>query len=211
MLRSDNPNARGPALLVLAPGRLAPVTLPPVRLAIRSLAFCLLAALSASGLFACRSARPTVSSAPPHPATESRPAETAPDWTRTLAVRPGSSLPAELPSLAQIATLFSITDARMVGGQYFVAGTGYVEIDGGGTFFSGPNRKQDPYLEVTIIAVVGQAFEQCRDLLVQASFEQNSVRITGTGMFMSRTGIGAKKLGIVRMDSLSDCKLVPRR
>ena len=30
-----------------------------------------------------------------------------------------------------------------------------------------------PYLEVTIIAVVGQAFEQCRDLLVQPSFEQN--------------------------------------
>ena len=56
----------------------------------------------------------------------------------------------------------------------------------GGTFFSGPNRKQDPYLEVTIIAVVGQEFEQCRDLLVQPSFEQNSVRIAGTGKFTSR-------------------------
>jgi hypothetical protein len=189
------------------------VTPPPVRLAIRSLAFCIFTVLSASGLFACRSAAPApVTTAPPRPATESRPAETAPaDWTRTLAVSPGSSLPAEPPPLAQIATLFSITDARMVGGQYFVAGTGYVEIDGGGTFFSGPNRKQDPYLEVTIIAVVGQAFEQCRDLLVQPSFEQNSVRITGTGKFMSRPGIGARKLGVVRLDSLSDCKLVPRR
>ena len=204
MLKSDNPTLAALLSWCCAPGRLAPVTPPPVRLAIRSLAFCLLAVPGASGLFACRSAaRPPVTTAPPRPATESRPAETAPpDWTRTLAVRPGSSLPAEPPPLAQIATLFSITDARMVGGQYFVAGTGYVEIDGGGTFFSGPNRKQDP---------VRETFEQCRDLLVQPSFEQNSVRITGTGKFMSRPGIGPKKLGIVRMDSLADCKLVPRR
>jgi hypothetical protein len=188
------------------------VTPPPLRLAIRSLAFCLFTVLGASGLFACRSATPAVTTAPHRPAIESRPAETAPtDWTRTLAVRPGSSLPAESPPLAQIATLFTLTDARMAGGQYFVAGTGYVEIDGGGTFFSGPNRKQDPYLEVTIIAVVGRAFEQCRELLVQPSFEQNAVRITGTGMFMSRPGIGARKLGVVRMDSLSDCTLVTRR
>ena len=104
-------------------------------------------------------------------------------------------MPAEPPPLAQIATLFSITDARMAGGQYFVAGTGYVEIDGGGTFFSGPNRKQDPYLEVTIIAVVGQAFEQCRDLLVQPSFEQNSVRITGTGKFTVDAGDRREETG----------------
>ena len=83
----------------------------------------------------------------------------------------------------------------MAGGQYFVAGTGYVEIDGGGTFFSGPNRKQDPYLEVTIIAVAGQTFEQCRDLLVQPSFEQNAVRITGAGKFLSMPGIGAEETG----------------
>ena len=213
MLKSDIPTLAALLSWCLHQGRLAPVTPPPVRLAIRSLAFCLLGVLGASGLFACRSAaRRPVTTAPPRPATESRPAETAPpDWTRSLAVRPGSSLPAEPPPLAQIATLFSITDARMVGGQYFVAGTGYVEIDGGGTFFSGPNRQQDPYLEVTIIAVVGQAFEQCRDLLVQPSFEGNSVRITGTGKFLSRPGIGPKKLGIVRIDSLSGCKLVPRR
>ena len=189
------------------------MTPPPVRLAIRSLPLRLLAVLGVSGLFACRSAAPPpVTTAPPRPTTASRPADTAlPDWTRTLTVRPGSSLPAEPTPLAQIATLFTLTDARMAGGQYFVAGTGYVETDGGGTFFAGPNRKQDPYLEVTIIAVVGQAFEQCRDLLVQPSFEQNAVRITGTGMFISRPGIGAKKLGILRMDSLSGCKLVPRR
>ena len=177
MLKSDIPTLADLLSWCLAPGRLAPVTPPPVPLAIRSLAFCLLAVPGASGLFACRSAAPPpVTTTALRPATESRPAETAPpDWTRTLAVRPGSSLPAEPPPLAQIATLFTLTDTRMAGGQYFVAGTGYVEIDGGGTFFSGPNRKQDPYLEVTIIAVAGQTFEQCRDLLVQPSFEQNAV------------------------------------
>ena len=87
---------------------------------------------------------------------------------------------------------------------------GYVEIDGGGTFFSDPNRKQDPYLEVTIIAVVGQAFEQCRELLAKPSFEQNGTDYRHRKVHL-KAGNQREENGIVRMDSLSDCRLEPRR
>lgn len=132
------------------------------------------------------------------------------DWTSTLAVPPGSSLPKEFPLLAQVVTLFTLTDARIASGQYFVAGTGYVEIDGGGTFFSGANRKQDPYLEVTIMPVGVDALTECRRILVQKSFSEHAVRITGAGLFTSREGVGKRQLGIVRLDTLSGCQLVPR-
>ena len=82
-----------------------------------------------------------------------------------LAVPPGSSLPKEDSPLAQIVTLFTLTDARMEGEQYFVSGKGYAEIDGGGRFFAGMNRKLDPYLEVTIVPVNTRALARCRKLL----------------------------------------------
>jgi hypothetical protein len=130
------------------------------------------------------------------------------DLTKTLP--PGGSLPRKTSPLAQVITLFELTDARMTSGHYFVAGTGYVEIDGGGRFFAGPNRKVHPYLEVTIARANWIALDQCRRLLVKPSFADQAVRISGTGFFTSKAGIGGRQLGVLRLDALSGCKLVPR-
>ena len=99
----------------------------------------------------------------------------------------------------------------MAGTQYFVAGTGYAEIDGGGRYFSGMNRKLDPYLEVTIIPIRGSALPQCQSLLTQESVTDHAVRIKGTGLFTSRPGIGERRLGVFRLDTLTGCELVARR
>jgi hypothetical protein len=132
------------------------------------------------------------------------------DWTKTLAVPPGSSLPRRGTPLAQVITLFEMSDARMVGERYFVTGTGYVEIDGGGRHFAGPNRKMDPYLEVTIARNNWIALDECRRLLVKHSFSDKAVRISGTGFFASKAGVAGRQLGILRLDRLSGCKLVAR-
>ena len=91
-----------------------------------------------------------------------------------------------------------------------MAGTGYVEIDGGGTYFSGSNRKVDPYIELTIMDAKSPAFEECRKLLVQESMAERAVRVSGPGLFTSRQGTPDRKLGIVRLDALTKCELVGR-
>ena len=114
-----------------------------------------------------------------------------PAWMKTLAVQPGSSLPAE-------------------GGQYFVAGSGYAEINGGGTYFCGMNRAQDPFLELTILPSGSPALEECRRLLVPASFEKHAVAVSGVGYFAPMPGVQNRQLGAFRLDTLAGCKPVRR-
>jgi hypothetical protein len=73
------------------------------------------------------------------------------------------------------------------------------------------NRKLDPYLEVTIIPIRGSALTQCQSLLTQESVTEHAVRISGTGLFTSRPGIGERRLGVFRLDTLMGCELVARR
>lgn len=75
-------------------------------------------------------------------------AEMGEGWTRMLAVPPGSSLPQEPFAKDQTITLFTLTQTRVKKRQFFLAGSGYAEINGGGRHFAGMNRGLDPHLEV---------------------------------------------------------------
>ena len=66
------------------------------------------------------------------------------EWASKLAVRPGSSLPREGAPLQQVITLFEVSQQRVVGSQFFVAGVGYVAFNGGGSTLAGLNRALDP-------------------------------------------------------------------
>jgi len=129
---------------------------------------------------------------------------------KALAVKPGSSLPEETPLRQQKITFFQVSEQRVAEGQYFIGGTGYAEINGGGTFFSGMNRALDPFLEVTILPNGSPAIEECRSLLAPASFEKNAVRVSGVGYFASLPGVYSRQLGVFRLDTLAGCTLVPR-
>jgi hypothetical protein len=133
-----------------------------------------------------------------------------PEWMRALAVRPGSSLPEETPLRQQVVTFFSVSEQRMEGGQYFVAGKGYAEINGGGTFFSWMNRAQDPFLELTILPSGSSALEECQRLLASTTFEKNAVAISGVGYFQSVPGVQGLQLGVFRLDTLAGCTPVRR-
>lgn len=141
---------------------------------------------------------------------EQPPATDTPEWMRALAVRPGSSLPEETPLRQQVITFFSVSEQRAEGGQYFVAGKGYAEINGGGTYFSGMNRSQDPFLELTILPSGSPALEDCQHLLASTPFEKNAVAISGVGYFASMSGVQGRQLGIFHLDTLAGCKLVQR-
>ena len=54
-------------------------------------------------------------------------------------------------------------------------------------------------------------FQQCRELLKEESLEKNAIAIGGEGYFMSMPGVKGRGLGIVRLDSVTRCELVPRR
>ena len=132
------------------------------------------------------------------------------EWLKALAVWPDSALPEETPLRQHVITFFNVTEHRAEGGQYFVAGRGYAEINGGGTFFSGMNRAQDPYLELTILPSGSSALEECRRLLVSATFETHAVAVTGVGYFAEMPGAQSRQLGVFRLDTLAGCKLVGR-
>ena len=137
-------------------------------------------------------------------------ADADPDWVKALAVKPGSSLPAETSLRQQRIPFFQGSHQRIPDGRHFFAGTGYAEINAGRTFFSGMNRALDPFLEVTILPNGSPAIEECRNLLAPASFEKNAVRVSGVGYFASLRGVHGRQLGVFRLDTLAGCTLVPR-
>jgi hypothetical protein len=133
------------------------------------------------------------------------------DWAGELAVRPGSSLPRQGAMQPQVITLFSVSQQRDVGKQFFIAGVGYVRFDGGGTTLAGANRALDPFIELTIADRRDRILPACRALLVPASFVNNAVQISGTGYFAALPGVQSRNLAILRLENISDCKLVDRR
>ena len=133
------------------------------------------------------------------------------DWASELAVRPGSTLPQQGESQQQVVTLFEVSQQRAVGRQFFIAGVGYVTFNGGGTTLAGYNRALDPFIELTIADRDDPALAACRDLLVPASFTANAVQVTGTGHFAALPGINMRQLAVLRLERLSQCKLVARR
>ena len=149
-----------------------------------------------------------------HSSTGTEPAASAsPAWTRTLPVPPGDSLKGIVDDGKdkQVVTLFRMDDARDVSGSVFISGSGYVEIKGGGTYYSGPNRAQNPFIELTITDPTAPEFQRCRGLLTQNSLVQNAIRIGGEGYFLSKQGVKGRGLAVVRLDSIEQCELVPRR
>lgn len=135
------------------------------------------------------------------------------NWLDSLPVLPGVSLRSKKLDgrEKQVVRFFRIDPIRSVRGSAFISGTGYVEINGGGTVFAGANRALDPYLEVTITSPKSQTFTDCRKLLMSTSFDQDAVAITGVGYFASWPGIGERRLGVLRLDSISSCEIAPRR
>ena len=133
------------------------------------------------------------------------------DWASELAVRPGSTLPKQGAAQSQVITLFAVSQQRDVGEQFFIAGVGYVRFDGGGTTLAGANRALDPFIELTIADRQDPMLHACRALLVPASFAANAVEISGNGYFAALPGVQSRNLAILRLDSISDCKLVARR
>ena len=132
-------------------------------------------------------------------------------WASELAVRPGSTLPRPDAPQTQAITLFQVSQQRDVDKQFFIAGVGYVAINGGGSTLSGYNRALDPFIELTIADRNDPALKACRELLVPASFVSDAVRITGTGNVASLPGVQSRQLVVIRLLTISECKLVPRR
>jgi hypothetical protein len=134
-------------------------------------------------------------------------------WMKSLPVPPGESLKAKMADRRekQVITFFDVTEIRDVKSSVFIAGTGYVEINGGGTIFAGPNRKMDPFIEATITNPRSAAFEECRSMLVKADLREIAVRLGGDGFFAARPGVGERRLAVVRIDAIDGCKVVPRR
>ena len=133
------------------------------------------------------------------------------EWASDLAVRPGSSLPREGASQPQVITLFEVSQQRVVGKQFFVAGVGYVAFNGGGSTMAGPNRKLDPFVELTVADHRDPRLAACRALLVPASFVDHAVQISGTGHFAALPGVNTRQLAVLRLETLSGCTLVLRR
>jgi len=134
-------------------------------------------------------------------------------WTKSLAMPPGESLKdiVDDGKDKQVATFFKLSEMREVDGKIFISRSGYIEIKGGGTYFSGSNRAQDPYIELTITSPDAPVFQQCRSLFNDGGLEKNGIAIGGEGYFMSMPGVKGRGLGIVRLDSVTRCELVPRR
>jgi len=133
------------------------------------------------------------------------------EWAADLAVRPGSTLPAEGSSQQQVVTLFEVSQQRAVGKQCFIAGVGYVAFNGGGTIQAGANRALDPFIELTIANRKDAKLAACRDLLVPVAFVDHAVQISGAGHFLALPGVHARQLAVLRLETFSGCKLVPRR
>ena len=128
-----------------------------------------------------------------------------------LAAPPGSSLPPPDRPQQQVVTLFDITQQRDVDTRFFVAGVGYVSINGGGSVLAGMNRALDPFIELTIANGRDPVLTSCRALLTPASLATHAIRIGGMGRFTRLPGVNDRQLVVVHLDTLSDCTLVPRR
>jgi hypothetical protein len=135
----------------------------------------------------------------------------AADWASELAVRPGSSLPADGVAQEQVVTLFDLSEQQVVRGQLFLAGKGYVRINGGGTIFAGANRSIDPFLEVTLVDGAASEAQACRKLITPENLKGQAVAITGNGYFAALPGALGRQLGLVRLDTVTGCRLVDRR
>lgn len=133
------------------------------------------------------------------------------EWAGELAVRPGSTLPREGASQQQVITLFEVSQQRTVGKQFFIAGVGYVAFNGGGTTLAGYNRALDPFVELTIADRRDPKLAACRALLVPESFVDRAVQISGMGHFAALPGVYTRNLAVLRLETFSGCKLVPRR
>jgi hypothetical protein len=154
---------------------------------------------------------------PPRVATGSKPATTSkellPPWAKVLPVQPGKSLTSIVDDRKdrQVVTFFQVTEVRALEKATFISGSGYVEIKGGGTYFSGMNRAQDPFIDLTITTPDVPVFQGCRELLTAETLTQNAIAIGGNGYFLSMPGIKGRSLGIVRLDTVTRCDVVPRR
>jgi len=154
---------------------------------------------------------------PPQVATASKPViapkGSLPPWAKELPVQPGESLKSIVDDGKdkQVVTFFQVTAVRTLEKATFISGTGYVEIKGGGTYFSGMNRAQDPFIELTIMAPDAPVFQGCRELLTADTLTQNAIAIGGDGYFTSMPGVKGRSLGIVRLDTVTRCDVVPRR
>ena len=133
------------------------------------------------------------------------------EWASDLAVRPGSTLPRAGASQQQVITLFEVSQQRTVGKQFFIAGVGYVAFNGGGSTLAGFNRSLDPFVELTVADSRDPRLAACRDLLVPASFVDHAVQISGVGHFAALPGVYTRNLAVLRLETFSGCKLVPRR
>lgn len=135
------------------------------------------------------------------------------DWTTTLPISPGESLKKEAQDgrQKQVITLFALSDLRAIQGVYFISATGHAEVDGGGQFFAGMNRSLDPYIELTVTSPQDAAFQECLNNLDKNHLRNNTIVISGIGYYTSRPGIKNRRLGVFRLDTVSECKLVPRR
>jgi hypothetical protein len=133
------------------------------------------------------------------------------EWAADLAVRPGSTLPREGASQKQVITLFEVSQQRNVGKQFFIAGVGYVAFNGGGSTLAGYNRALDPFVELTIADRRDAALAACRALLLPTSFVDSAVQISGTGQFAALPGVFTRHLAVLRLETVTGCRLVPRR
>jgi hypothetical protein len=127
-----------------------------------------------------------------------------------VAVPPGTSLPPEGAPQPQVITLFEVSQQREVDAKFFIAGVGYVAYNGGGTILAGMNRSLDPFVELTIADSQDPLLTTCLPLLTPARMADHAVRITGSGRFARRPGVGDRPLAVLRLDRLSECILVPR-
>lgn len=127
------------------------------------------------------------------------------------AVLPGSSLPPADRPQQQAVTLFDVTQAREVGDKFFIAGVGYVAINGGGSVLAGMNRALDPFIELTISSRNDPVFTPCRSMLSPSEANKTAIRITGLGHYERRSGVNDRFLVIVLLDKLTDCRVVDRR
>jgi hypothetical protein len=115
------------------------------------------------------------------------------------------------PSSCRTDSLFSVSQQRNVGKQFFLAGVGYVAFNGGGIIQAGANRALDPFIELTIGNRKDPKLAACRALLVPVSLVENAVQISGAGHFVALPGVHGRQLAVLRLNTVLGCKLVPRR
>jgi len=107
--------------------------------------------------------------------------------------------------------LYEINQSSYVAGRYFISGKGCAEVNNKEEFFAGLSRDKDPYIELTVMLPDIAIFQQCLQILTPQNLVKNEITISGDGYFMSQGEGKSRSLGVFRLDSLTDCKLDPRR